>query len=99
MQCGFLYLVARTGVTGARSDVLQDTRDLIARVPGKKPKAVGFGISTPKQAAEVIRAGADAAIVGSVCVDLIARGEIEELEQLVRDMKAAVKAAGKAKLQ
>ena len=78
---GFLYLVARTGVTGARSDVLQDTRDLIARVPGKKPKAVGFGISTPEQAAEVIRAGADAAIVGSVCVDLIARGEIEELEQ------------------
>ena len=49
--------------------------DLIARVPGKKPKAVGFGISTPEQAAEVIRAGADAAIVGSVCVDLIARGE------------------------
>ena len=47
----------------------------------------------------MIRAGADAAIVGSVCVDLIARGEIEELEQLVREMKAAVKAAGKAKLQ
>ncbi|MFZ3050772.1 MAG: tryptophan synthase subunit alpha, partial [Methanothrix sp.] len=37
---GFLYLVARVGVTGARSEVLQDTRDLIARVPGKKPKAV-----------------------------------------------------------
>ena len=96
---GFLYLVARTGVTGARSDVLQDTHDLIARVPGKKPKAVGFGISTPEQAGEVIRAGADAAIVGSVCVDLIARGEIEELERLVRAMKEAVKAAAKAKLQ
>lgn len=96
---GFLYLVARTGVTGARSEVLQDTRDLIARVPGKKPKAVGFGISTPQQAAEVIRAGADAAIVGSVCVDLIARGEIEELEQLIQEMKKAVKGAGKAKLQ
>lgn len=96
---GFLYLVARTGVTGARSEVLQDTRDLIARVPGKKPKAVGFGISTPQQAAEVIRAGADAAIVGSVCVDLIARGETEELEQLIQEMKKAVKEAGKAKLQ
>ena len=90
---GFLYLVARTGVTGARSDVLQDTRDLIARVPGNKPKAVGFGISTPEQAAEVIRAGADAAIVGSACVDLIAKGEIEQLESLVREMKAAVRAA------
>lgn len=96
---GFLYLVARTGVTGARSEVLQDTRELIARVPGKKPKAVGFGISTPEQAAEVIRAGADAAIVGSVCVDLIARGRIDELEALVTDMKRAVKAAGRAKLQ
>ena len=63
---GFLYLVARTGVTGARSEVLQDTRDLIARVPGKRPKAVGFGISTAEQAAEVIRAEADAAIVGLV---------------------------------
>lgn len=94
---GFLYLVARTGVTGAKSDVLQSTRDLISRVSGDVPKAVGFGISTPEQAAEVIRAGADAAIVGSVCVDLIARGEIERLEELVREMKAAiVKAKGKA---
>jgi tryptophan synthase alpha chain len=96
---GFLYLVARTGVTGARSEVLQDTRDLIARVPGKKPKAVGFGISTPDQAADVIRAGADAAIVGSACVDLIARGRIDELEALVGEMKKAVKAAGRARLQ
>jgi tryptophan synthase alpha chain len=90
---GFLYLVARTGVTGARSDILQNTRDLISRVPGNKPKAVGFGISTPEQAAEVIRAGADAAIVGSACVDLIAKGEIDQLESLVREMKAAVRAA------
>jgi tryptophan synthase alpha chain len=94
---GFLYLVARTGVTGAKSDVLQDTRDLIARVPDGMPKAVGFGISTPEQAAEVISAGADAVIVGSACVDLIAKGEIERLENLVRGMKAAiVKAKSKA---
>jgi tryptophan synthase alpha chain len=96
---GFLYLVARTGVTGAKSDVLQSTRDLIARVTGDKPKAVGFGISTPEQAAEVISAGADAAIVGSVCVDLIARGREEELMKLVTEMKKAVKAAGRARLQ
>ncbi|VVB72136.1 Tryptophan synthase alpha chain [uncultured archaeon] len=94
---GFIYLVARAGVTGARSDILQDTRDLIARVPDGSPKAVGFGISTPQQAAEVVRAGADAAIVGSACVDLIARGEIERLEQLVREMKQAIKAAAKSK--
>ncbi len=94
---GFLYLVARAGVTGARSDILEDTRGLIARASGSIPKAVGFGISTPQQAAEVIRAGADAAIVGSACVDLIAKGEIERLEQLVRDMKAAVRSARRSK--
>jgi len=94
---GFLYLVARAGVTGAQSDVLQDTRDLIARVPQGVPRAVGFGISTPEQAAEVIRAGADAAIVGSACVDLISRCEIERLERLVRDMKAAITEAKKEK--
>ena len=90
---GFVYLVARTGVTGARCDILEDTKRLIARVPDGMPKAVGFGISTPEQAAEVIIAGADAAIVGSACVDLIAKGEIERLEQLIREMKEAVKSA------
>ena len=96
---GFVYLVARAGVTGARKDVLQDTKSLIARVPGDVPRAVGFGISTPAQAAEVIRAGADAAIVGSACVDLIAKGEIERLEQLVTDMKGPSVPSIRAKLQ
>lgn len=95
---GFLYLVARIGVTGARSDIVEDTGRLIGRAEGDMPKAVGFGISTPEQAAEVIRAGADAAIVGSVCVDLIARGEIERLEKLVRDMKKAIKSVSSKKL-
>ncbi|NPV61550.1 MAG: tryptophan synthase subunit alpha [Methanotrichaceae archaeon] len=90
---GFLYLVARAGVTGARSDIQEATRDLIARASGDVPTAVGFGISTPEHAAEVIRSGADAAIVGSACVDLIARGELDRLEQLVRQMKEAVRRA------
>lgn len=96
---GFLYLVSRTGVTGAKSDVLQSTRDLIGRAASSKPKAVGFGISTAAQAAEVIAAGADGAIVGSVCVDLIGKGKEEELMELVREMKKAVKAAGRARLR
>ncbi|HPW73139.1 MAG: tryptophan synthase subunit alpha [Methanothrix sp.] len=95
---GFLYLVARPGVTGARNDLLPDTGELIHRMAGDVPKAVGFGISTPGQAAEVIRAGADAVIVGSVCVDLIARGRIEEMESLVAEMKRAVKEAGRERL-
>jgi len=87
---GFVYLVARSGVTGARSNVLTSTKDLISRVRSDLPRAVGFGISTPAQAAEVISAGADAAIVGSVCVDLIAKGEIEKLESLIRAMKVEI---------
>jgi tryptophan synthase alpha chain len=85
---GFLYLVARAGVTGARSEVLQSTKALIERVDTELPKAVGFGISTPEQAAEVIRAGADGAIVGSACVDLISRSDLVGLEELIRGMKA-----------
>jgi len=88
---GFVYLVARSGVTGACNDVLDSTKYLINRVQTKLPKAVGFGISTPAQAAEVIRAGADAAIVGSACVDLISRGEMEALERLIGDMKEAIR--------
>jgi tryptophan synthase alpha chain len=95
---GFLYLVARAGVTGARSDILADTRRLIQRAKGDIPKAVGFGISTPQQAAEVVRAGADAAIVGSACVDLIAKGEIERLERLIKEMKEAITAASSKRL-
>ncbi len=90
---GFLYLVARSGVTGARAEVLQSTKALIERVKTDLPKAVGFGISTPEQAAEVIRAGADAAIVGSACVDLISKGDLEGLEELIRGMKRAIREA------
>jgi tryptophan synthase alpha chain len=90
---GFLYLVARSGVTGARAEVLQSTKVLIERVKTDLPKAVGFGISTPEQAAEVIRAGADAAIVGSACVDLISKGDLVGLEELIRGMKAAIREA------
>ncbi|MHC1631242.1 MAG: tryptophan synthase subunit alpha [Methanotrichaceae archaeon] len=88
---GFVYLVARSGVTGVRSDVLDATKYLINRVQTSLPKAVGFGISTPSQAAEVIQAGADAAIAGSACVDLISRGDLDRLEKLVRDMKNEMK--------
>jgi len=86
---GFIYLVARLGVTGARSDVALSTRKLIERVKTTTPKAVGFGISNGKQAAEIIHAGADGVIVGSAFVEIIARGrEVpERLEALARELK------------
>ena len=94
---GFVYLVARPGVTGAKSDLLNDTRDLVANVSGNLPKAVGFGISMPEQAEEIICAGADAIIVGSACIDLIAERKYEELTTLIKKMKQAIKTAGKGK--
>ena len=54
---GFLYLVSRLGVTGTREDVSSSTKELLSRVETGLPKAVGFGISTGKQAEEVRKQG------------------------------------------
>jgi len=70
----FIYCVAVTGVTGARQQVGADLPDLVRRLRARTeaPIAVGFGISTPEQAARV--AGlADGVIIGSALIDLIAR--------------------------
>ena len=70
---GFLYYVAITGITGTRSADAASVRDAVARLRRftQLPVAVGFGIKTPAQAAEVARA-ADAAAVGTAVVDRLA---------------------------
>jgi tryptophan synthase alpha chain len=67
---GFIYLVSVTGVTGARSQVHTDLAGFVNRVRAKTavPLAVGFGISTPAQAAKV-GALADGVIVGSALIN------------------------------
>ena len=89
---GFLYLVSRLGVTGTREDVSSSTNELLSRVETELPKAVGFGISTGRQANEVIKAGADAVIVGSAFVKIIEEGQNvnEKLESLARDLKYSI---------
>jgi len=59
------------------------------------PKAVGFGISTGKQAAEVREAGADAVIVGSAFVKIIEEGKDvnERLEALASELKSGIRRA------
>jgi len=72
----FVYCVAVTGVTGARQEVGAELPELIARLRARTaaPLAVGFGISTPQQAARV--AGlADGVIIGSALIDLVSRSE------------------------
>lgn len=98
---GFLYLVSLLGVTGARSDLRESTVRLVRSAKkyteGKIPLGVGFGISTPQHVTTVIRAGADAAVVGSSIVNLIAgyrgreRAMLSEVEDYVRSLKTATK--------
>jgi len=73
MSSGFLYVVSIMGVTGARSELEFSTVDLIKRVKShsKLPICVGFGISKPEHVKEIIRTGADGAIVASAILDMI----------------------------
>jgi tryptophan synthase alpha chain len=76
---GFVYTVSLTGTTGERSGGLQDgLAGVLARTAASTavPVAVGFGISTPEQAAAAAAAGADGVIVGSRLVR--AAGEAED---------------------
>jgi tryptophan synthase alpha chain len=72
---GFVYAVARTGVTGARQNLSDEAELLVARVRRffSLPVAVGFGISSAEQVEQTL-AFADAAVVGSAIV-----AEIEKL--------------------
>jgi tryptophan synthase alpha chain len=71
---GFVYAVSRTGVTGAREALSDRVGPLVERVRRHTdlPVAVGFGISSAEQVAEVWRV-ADGAVVGSHLVSEIAR--------------------------
>ncbi len=71
---GFIYYVSLTGVTGSLLGLQQAAiKESIARIKAltDKPVAVGFGIATPDQAAEVAMSGADGVIVGSALVKVI----------------------------
>jgi tryptophan synthase alpha chain len=69
---GFVYAISRTGITGTRQEVAGDARSLVERLRAhtKLPIAVGFGVSTPEQFAEV-GSFADAAVIGSAIVQRI----------------------------
>jgi tryptophan synthase alpha chain len=89
---GFVYAVSRTGVTGARKQLTDDAKSLVARLRKytKLPIAVGFGISTPEQFAAVGEF-ADAAAVGSAIVEAIERNpgkEAESVAQFIRQLLA-----------
>jgi tryptophan synthase alpha chain len=98
---GFLYLVSLLGVTGARpgleENTLRSVRFARKFTAGRIPLAVGFGFSRPEHVSSVIAAGAEAAIVGSSIVDMVAAfakdGEtrLRGIENYVHSLKAAAR--------
>ena len=92
---GFVYLISRLGVTGARADAPADLDAQVKRVraaagDGSGTRvAVGFGISTPAQAAAAARS-ADGVVVGSALMDALATGGVTAFAQLTRDLASAV---------
>ena len=92
---GFIYLVSVTGVTGMRSEIQTRVKDIITEIRSftDKPIGVGFGISTPEQARQVIDWGADAVIVGSAFVQRLAEGTSYRRLRAVQDFCGELKTA------
>ncbi|HAG11481.1 MAG TPA: tryptophan synthase subunit alpha, partial [Desulfotomaculum sp.] len=91
---GFVYCVSSMGVTGVRKEISADVGEMIKLVKEVRdiPCAVGFGISTPEQAAKM--AGlSDGVIVGSAIVKIVEQygeGCVPHVAEYVRAMKKAV---------
>jgi tryptophan synthase alpha chain len=70
---GFLYAISRLGVTGARDTLADGAEDMVRRIRAVSdlPIALGFGISKPEHV-RAVGQWADAAVVGSALVDVIA---------------------------
>jgi tryptophan synthase alpha chain len=99
LGAGFLYGISRLGVTGARATVSVDAEGLARRIRAHTalPIALGFGLSTPEHVAQV-GAYADAAVVGSALVALIAGASqsaalVPAVEDYVRQLKSACASA------
>lgn len=94
---GFIYIVSSLGVTGVRSEIKTDIPSMVKliRESTDVPCAVGFGISTPEQAAKMASVS-DGAIVGSAIIKLIAqygREAADPVGEYVKSMKNACTAS------
>jgi tryptophan synthase alpha chain len=93
----FVYVVSRLGTTGVKNDLSDSVASTLVRLRKftDKPLAVGFGLSTPDHIKNVIRAGADGAIVGSALVAEIEQSlaEHDDIIDRLKNKVAAFKAA------
>jgi tryptophan synthase alpha chain len=88
---GFVYLVARLGVTGASDALAAELADSVGRVREATtlPVAVGFGISSAEQAAAVGRL-ADGVVVGSALVDVLGTGGVPAARRFLGQLRAGL---------
>lgn len=88
---GFLYLIARLGVTGASAAIATDLAASIARVREVTtlPIAVGFGVSTPAQARSVGEL-ADGVVIGSALVDVLGRDGVPGVTRFLSQIRTAL---------
>jgi tryptophan synthase alpha chain len=88
---GFVYLVARLGVTGATAALADGLAESIARVRRATPLpvAVGFGISTPAQA-RTVAGQADGVVVGSALVEILGSRGVEAAGGFLRALRQAL---------
>jgi tryptophan synthase alpha chain len=94
---GFVYLISRTGVTGAKDALPDDLPALLRRARNftELPIAVGFGISLPGHVS-VLGGLADAAVVGSALVAEIEKGRtVQAAGNALKERVAALKEAGR----
>lgn len=87
---GFVYLISRLGVTGARDELPADLADTVGRLraAARLPICVGFGISSPAQARAVARI-AEGVVVGSAVVRAANEG-VEHAAALIRSLRTAM---------
>jgi tryptophan synthase alpha chain len=98
VSSGFLYLVSRTGVTGARESLPEELPGLVRRMRKftSLPVAVGFGISLPTHVT-VLGGIVDAAVVGSAIVAEIGKaGSADAAAKAVGDLVGRLKHAARA---
>ena len=91
---GFVYCVSSLGVTGMRSEIKTNVKDIVDTIRQYTdiPVAVGFGISTPQQAHDMAKIS-DGAIVGSAIIHIIdkyGKDAAPYLSDYVKSMKEAI---------
>jgi tryptophan synthase alpha chain len=85
---GFVYYIARMGVTGARGDLPDELLDAVRqlRATSNVPVAVGFGVSNAEQV-RAISGVADGVVVGSALIDAIEHGGVAGAEEFMRGLR------------